>query len=91
MLTEDDISPSADETAHGVARADTLHAYRLSWHRLLTPNPEVVMVVGPDRTGAPLEVGVVVEGGVDVRIIHSMPCREKFLLQQPTRKKGRRP
>lgn len=92
MLTENDITPSADEGehGHGIPRADTIHAYRQSWTRLRTPDPEIVMVIGPDRTGSMLEVGVVVEDGEDVRIIHSMPCRAKWLPRQPSKKKGKR-
>lgn len=63
---------------HGLSTDDILHAYR---------NPirvnildDLDMLVGADRRGRLLEIGVVVNRieRVDV-IVHAMPAREKFL------------
>lgn len=36
------------------------------------------MLVGADRAGQPLEIGVDVKADID-RIVHAMPARRKFL------------
>ena len=60
---------------HGVTDNDMLHAYR---------NPirifdldDLVMLVGADENGRPLEVGVATAEGVEF-IVHAMPARPKF-------------
>jgi hypothetical protein len=71
-----DIEPSARK--HGVPDEDMLHALRLHWRAYMTDDPAVTMFIGPSRTGAPLEVGVVVDPD-GAAIIHAMPARPKFL------------
>lgn len=76
MATPDPvIAPSARK--HGVEDEDTLHAYRNAtdaWHL----DDGLVMLVGPDRSGALLEIGVVrADDGTPV-IVHAMKLRPKF-------------
>lgn len=61
---------------HGVNDDDMLHAYR---------NPirvfdldDLVMLIGADEAGRPLEIGVVSGDGVEF-IVHAMPARQRFL------------
>ena len=65
----------ASARKHGVTDNDMLHAYR---------NPirifdldDLVMLVGADENGKPLEVGVATAEGVEF-IVHAMPTRPKF-------------
>ena len=65
----------ASARKHGVTDNDMLHAYR---------NPirifdldDLVMLVGADENGRPLEVGVATGEGVEF-IVHAMPARPKF-------------
>ena len=60
---------------HGVGDDDMLHAYR---------NPirmfdidDLAMLIGPDQSGALLEVGVAHAEGIDF-IVHAMVARPKF-------------
>lgn len=71
-----DIEASARR--HGVHDDDMLHAYRHHRRAFATDDPSVTMFIGPDRTGAPLEVGVVVDDDGEA-IIHCMSARDKFL------------
>ena len=71
-----DIEASARK--HGVEDEDMLHSYRHHWRAFATDDPSVTMFVGPDRSGSPLEVGVVVDEQGDA-IIHCMAARAKFL------------
>ena len=70
------IAPSAQR--HGVEDADMVHAYRNAtdaWHL----DDGLVMLVGADRSGALLEIGVVhADDGTPV-IVHAMKARRKFL------------
>jgi hypothetical protein len=66
----------ASARKHGISDDDMLHAYR---------NPvrvfeldDLTMLVGADRAGRMLEVGVATAEGVDF-IIHAMAARTKFL------------
>jgi hypothetical protein len=61
---------------HGVSDEDILHAYR-NPSRVFAPD-DLTMLIGADRTGRILEVGIVVGEGVEF-IIHAMPARPKFL------------
>ena len=61
---------------HGITDDDMLHAYR---------NPirvfdldGLIMLIGPDRAGRMLEIGVARGDGIEF-IVHAMPAREKFL------------
>lgn len=65
----------ASARKQGVTDNDMLHAYR---------NPirifdldDLVMLVGADENGRPLEVGVATAEGVEF-IVHAMPARPKF-------------
>ena len=65
----------ASARKHGVTDNDMLHAYR---------NPirifdldDLIMLVGADENGRPLEVGVATAEGVEF-IVHAMPARPKF-------------
>ena len=71
-----DIEPSARK--HGVRDDDMLHALRHHWRAFETHDPEVTLFVGPDRSGAPLEVCVVADDE-GVAVIHAMRARAKFL------------
>jgi len=70
------IAPSARK--HGVEDEDMLHAYRNAtdaWH----VDDGLVMLVGPDRSGVLMEIGVVrADDGTPV-IVHAMRVRSKFL------------
>jgi len=61
---------------HGVPDDDMLHAYR---------NPvrvfaldDLTMLIGSDRSGRLLEIGVAVGDGVEF-IVHAMAARDRFL------------
>lgn len=66
----------ASARRHGVEDDDMLHAYRnpVRVFRL----DDLVMLIGADRTGRLVEVGVVSAEGIEL-IVHAMPAREKFL------------
>ena len=71
-----DIEASARK--HGVADDDMLHALRHHWRAFETDDPDVTMFIGPSRSGAPLEVGVVTDDD-GTAVIHAMQSRTKFL------------
>jgi hypothetical protein len=66
----------ASARRHGVEDDDMLHAYRnpVRVFRL----DDLVMLIGADRTGRLVEVGVASAEGIEL-IVHAMPAREKFL------------
>lgn len=66
----------ASARRHGVADNDMVHAYHHPM-RVFQVN-DLVLLVGPDRTGRLLEVGVASAEGFDF-IVHAMPARPKFL------------
>ncbi len=65
---------------HGVADEDMRHAIRLYLAAFLEPD-SVTMYIGPARTGAILEVGVLDAYSEDPVIIHAMPARAAYLDQ----------
>ena len=74
MLMDPVIVASARK--HGVPDENILHAYR---------NPirvfeldDLVMLVGADKSGRMLEIGVASAEGIEF-IVHAMPARDKFL------------
>jgi hypothetical protein len=71
-----DIEASARK--HGVHDDDMIHAMRHHWRAYETDDPAVTMFIGPSRTAAPLEIGVVADDE-GVAIIHAMAARNKFL------------
>ena len=66
----------ASARRHGVEDDDMLHAYR-NPGRVIRLD-DLVMLIGADRTGRLVEVGVASAEGVEL-IVHAMPAREKFL------------
>lgn len=61
---------------HGISDADMLHAYR---HPIrVFAMDDLVMLVGADEAGRPLEVGVAEAEGFEF-IVHAMPARQRFL------------
>lgn len=76
-----EIEPSARK--HGVLDEDMLHALRHHWRAYETDDDAVLMVIGPTRSGAPVEVGVVFDSD-GLAVIHAMAARPKFLEGWPT-------
>ncbi len=66
----------ASARRHGVADQDMLHAYR-NPVRVLDLD-DLTMLIGPDRAGRLLEVGVSSAEGIDV-VVHAMAARPRFL------------
>lgn len=66
----------ASARKHGITDNDMLHAIRNSIRQLSLD--DLVMFIGPDNSGNLIEVGVV-RANHEVRIIHAMPVRLKFL------------
>ena len=66
----------ASARKHGIHDDDILHAYRQPTRVLQLD--DLVMLVGPSRTGQLLEIGVSRAEGIDF-IIHAMPARAKFI------------
>ncbi len=60
----------------GVHDDDILHAYHQPVRVLQLD--DLVMLIGPNRTGQFLEIGVSRADGIDF-IIHAMPARAKFI------------
>jgi hypothetical protein len=61
---------------HGVADDDMLHAYR-NTIEVYELDEGLRMLVGADRAGRLLEIGVDIKGDAD-RIVHAMPRRRKY-------------
>lgn len=66
----------ASARRHGISDEDMLHAYR---------NPirvfefdDLTMLIGADRAGRLLEIGVAEAEGIDF-VVHAMPARSKFV------------
>jgi hypothetical protein len=66
----------ASARKHGVTDDDMLHAYR---------NPvrvfeldDLTMLIGPDRSGSLLEIGVATAEGIDF-VVHAMTARPRFV------------
>ena len=77
MLFDDNpISITEGAHRHGVAAEDMLHACRNAI--IVHQEDDLLMYVGADRSGTPLEVGVVADGK-RFKIIHAMPARAKYL------------
>ena len=61
---------------HGIADDDMLHAYR---HPIRVFDlDDLDMLIGADRSGRMLEIGVTSAEGVEF-IVHAMAARSKFL------------
>jgi hypothetical protein len=61
---------------HGVNDNDMLHAYR-NPIRVFSLD-DLIMLIGADQAGNPLELGVATGEGVEF-IVHAMPARPRFL------------
>jgi hypothetical protein len=66
----------ASARKHGITDEQILHAYR-NPIRVLDFD-DLTMLIGPDDTGRPLEIGLVVADGIEF-IVHAMPARPKFM------------
>jgi len=75
-LTNVDPVIIASARKHRVHDDDILHAYRQPV-RVLELD-DLIMLIGPSRSGKLLEVGVSRANGIDF-IIHAMPARPKFI------------
>lgn len=71
-----EITPGA--LKHGVDPDDIRHALRYFVRVTHTADPHVTMHIGPSRTGALLEVGLVNTEDRSA-VVHAMPARHKFL------------
>ena len=67
----------ASARRHHIEDDDILHAYR-NPIRVTVQDDGITIVIGPDRHGRLLEVGVAVRGDHDL-LIHAMRARRKFL------------
>lgn len=76
MAPEPIIAPSARK--HEIEDEDMLHAYRNATDAW-SLEQGVVMLVGPDRSGGLLEIGVVRSDDGTPVIVHAMRARPKFL------------
>ena len=64
---------------HGIADEDILHTARHAIREVPNDDDDVMMLIGPARDGAPLEVGILgAETTDDPVIIHAMPMRPKY-------------
>ena len=63
---------------HGVDDEDMLHPYRNAIDAWVL-DEGLVMLVGPDRSGALVEVGVVRSDDGTPVIVHAMKARPKFM------------
>ncbi|MFH1331230.1 MAG: hypothetical protein ABIJ48_11330 [Actinomycetota bacterium] len=66
----------ASARKHGIADDDMLHAYHHPVRVFETR--DLVVLIGADRSGRLLEIGVASAEGLDF-IVHAMPARPKFL------------
>ena len=66
----------ASARRHGVSDDDMVHAY-LHPLRVFQAN-SLTMLIGADRAGRLLEIGVASAEGIDF-IVHAMPARPRFL------------
>lgn len=62
---------------HGIADDDIHHAARTAMRRIPLPD-NLTMLIGPSRSGALLEIGVLDLYGDDPVAIHAMPLRPKY-------------
>ena len=78
-MREPTILPSARR--HRVYDDDILHAFRYPWR--IIHFDDMSMIIGPDRAGRLLEIGVAHEqvGDADV-IFHAMKAQAKFLKER---------
>lgn len=77
MVTPEPVIASSARR-HGVDDKDMLHAYRNATDAYAL-DEGLVMLVGPDRSGALFEIGVVGSENGTAVIVHVMRARPKFL------------
>lgn len=66
----------ASARKHGIQDEDVLHAYR---HPVrVFEVGDLVMLIGGDRSGRLLEVGMAEAEGIEF-VVHAMPARSKFV------------
>lgn len=78
------MDPPIDHMArrHGVADEDMRHAYRNPARVYL--QDDLIMIIGADRRGRLLEVGVLVDEDEQIEVIvHAMPARRRFQEWRP--------
>lgn len=67
---------------HRLSDDDILHAYALGQPAVVQDEDDMLMIIGPNRSGTELlEVGVITWHGMDA-IAHAMPARPKFFFPQ---------
>ena len=72
-----EILPSAHK--HGISDDDIRHAANNAIAAITNPEqPDFTMLLGPDQTGQPLEIGVLAAEDNNY-VIHAMPARPKYL------------
>ncbi|WP_419553730.1 hypothetical protein [Candidatus Poriferisodalis sp.] len=65
---------------HGISDEDMLHAYRNPMRAFRDEDDEnFIMYIGGDRSGQPLEVGVVADEEGRETVVHAMPARPRYL------------
>lgn len=62
---------------HGILDEDILHAIDNMAHTI-SESDELILVIGPARSGAPLELGILGPASDDPVVIHAMRLRPKF-------------
>jgi hypothetical protein len=62
---------------HGVPDADIWDGVRNATHKI-DMGEDLMMLIGPSRDGAPLELGMLGLDGDDPVMIHALPLRAKF-------------
>lgn len=62
---------------HGISDDDVWHAIR-NMTRTVSESDDLIMVIGPARSGMPLEIGILSPASDDPVVIHAMWLRPKF-------------
>jgi hypothetical protein len=62
---------------HGIEDDDVWHAIRYMM-RTVSESDDLIMVIGPARSGIPLEIGILGPASDDPVVIHAMRLRPKF-------------
>lgn len=62
---------------HGISDEDVWHAIR-NMMRTVSESDDLIMVIGPARSGMPLEIGILGSASADPVVIHAMWLRPKF-------------
>ena len=62
---------------HGISDDSIMHAVAIPF-RIVTIEPALVLIIGPDESGQLLEV-IVADPDDDARIVHAMPLRRSFI------------